>query len=231
MKAHTIAVSRLATAPLLREKKNIFSKGFYRPARLIFPPGLAQGQATASSVKNNFVSNVKVVNNMLLRISVYSRGGTGGQSAWPLLRDNSIASFAGRQIDMALCNELDNQLALMKRGEDIGENQRRRKLISKHLASKPYHVMRNFYSTRLQNSPIGAVGERAPDASFHEDILTEHRTQNYQNSFEQKHTCIVERDADFGAKEQVVAKKLADQVFLRVQRHMRISQERTGRFW
>lgn len=233
MTAHVIRFcAKLSPARGLRPPQGGRLKEGYCPARLGHAPKAQGGSDPAPSIlRHSYVANVHTVNNILLRVSFFPAGAPGGTHR-PVLPAGAgtVRAFAGAFLDCLLRREIERQIALMKRGENIGENQLRRRSLGRYLAAGHYRVLRRFYSVQLLHYAKAACFPQEEPFPFQTDIITERRTQITKNTYEQHNSTQILRPGG-EAEETRSASAIADQVFQRVQRKMRLDRERSGRFW
>lgn len=171
-----------------------------------------------------------MTNQILMRISLFS--GAGQRTPFLSASENrqTLSSYANTLLDMALREQLEQELLLMKRGENLNPNRRRRDVIRRYLAAEPYRVIRGFYTAQMNLISGGTEGAGASPTPFYQDIIHQKQTSITHTSYEQHNTAIIQQDAKEPSN-QKAAQQLADQVFRRVERKLRMERERLGRFF
>lgn len=184
--------------------------------------------ASNKRVTTNITNNLRAVNNISVRVMIcQSTGAAQGRSRTGVsLRD--VSAVAQTVVDDALRGEIDRELTLMERGENIGSNQRRLNRMKAYLNSKPYHVIRNFYAVHMHNPAGVEPALQNQKEPFYTDIIREKSVQ------ETRSVSKIHLKEETGPQPQTDvarstdAKKIAGQVLEQVEKRMRLDQERRG---
>lgn len=209
--------------PLLRALPGArLCRGFYPAPMVLLKSTGAPSRAAHKSI-TNITNNLRLVNNILLRISLPN---TVMKSVL-LPGGKRTAMLVFETVDSALRMQLDRELLLMERGENVAANQRRRVMLQKTLETKPVRVVERFYSAQMRilaNSPAGA--QEPP--GFSGDIIHEQNIKNSRTVYEQHTEQVVQgRPEDSPASAREV-QRIADQVIRQLDRRMKLQRDRNG---
>ncbi len=227
--AHTIRFSQgvRPPRPLAGMHSGGFPAGFY-PVRRTRRPA-AERAAPAAGVKYHTVNHLHLVNHIRLRVSLHPPAVQRHTAFWGGGR-KAVSRFAGELIDRQLRDELDQQLALMRRGENIGQNQRRRAMLGNYLLAQPYRVIRAFYGVQMRAlASENGAGLSGRDG-FQQEIIREVHTRQTHTVHEQKREQVLVEPSGSGQVSAENARRIADQVLERVERKLRLDRERMGIF-
>lgn len=227
--AHIIRFSKGVSPPrpLIGMQTGGFPAGFY-PARRAHR--LAENKRMpAAGIKYHTVNHLRLVNNIQLRIFLHPPAVRRHAAFWNDGRQ-TVSRFAGELIDRQLRDEMDQQLALMRRGENIGQNQRRRSMLGTYLLAQPYRVIRGFCGVQMRAlASENGAGPSGKDG-FQQEIIREVRTHHTHTVHEQKRERIQVEPSGSDRVSAESARRIADQVLERVERKLRLDRERSGIF-
>lgn len=209
--------------PLLRPLPGArLCRGFFPPPMVLLKSGGAPSRGVHKSI-TNITNHLRLVNNILLRISLPK---TVMKSAL-LPGGKRTAMLVSETVDSALRMQLDRELLLMERGENIAANQRRRVMLQKNLETKPVRVVERFYSAQMRilaNSPAGA--QEPP--GFSGDIIHEQNIRNNRTVYEQHTEQVVQGRAEASPASAREVQRIADQVIRQLDRRMKLQRDRNG---
>ncbi|WP_411676833.1 hypothetical protein [Caproicibacter sp.] len=177
-------------------------------------------------VTTNITNNLKTVNHISVRVMIRQNARMKENRAGAVW--GSVGAAAQAIIDGALQREIDRELTLMERGENIGSNQRRLNRMRAYLNAKPYHVVRNFYAVHMHNPTHAESASATAGEPFYTDIVREKSVRDTRSVSE------IHLNAESAAQPQpdgcrgVDAKKIAGQILEQVEKRMRLDQERRG---
>lgn len=146
----------------------------------------------------------------------------------PALRLQPIAALASETLDQALREQLERELALLERGENIAPNQRRKRMLQKQLGRKPAAVIRRFYSAQMQVLAPAASETPAEEPGFFPDIIQEKIKEVREFHTEQ----LLPLPADSRLEPDGISPRqtdrIAEQVFRKLEQKLKIQKHRNG---
>lgn len=176
-------------------------------------------------------NNLKIINNISMRVvALPSMQKVHRGARLDLGRSKTIAELAGAVIDSAIRGEIDKELSVMRRGENIGINRRRILAAGRYVNRQSSRIYQSFYGARMRLAPSTSTDEKSGGDGFHSDIIHERQTSVTHTSFEQHNTRIVGQDGASTRLREESARQIAEQVFNRVERKLRTDRERLGIF-
>lgn len=223
MKARLLTLPEPPRIPLLRPLcASRPRRGFFPPPMVLLKSGRAPSWAGHKSI-TNITNHLRLVNNILLRISLPK---TVMKSAL-LPGGERTAMLVSETVDNALRTQLDRELLLMERGENIAANQRRRAMLQKTLETRPVRVVERFYSAQMRvlaNSPAGAK----ESSGFSGDIIHEQNIRNNRTVYEQHTEQVIQGRSEASPTSAQEVQRIADQVMRQLDRRMKLQRDRNG---
>ena len=209
-------------------------RGLFFPARRTLRTNANAGavpQRASALAHNHSVTNMRILNHVLLHITVHPNVGAAAPRQG-IMAEKTIRSFAGNTIDDALRQELDRQLAFMRRGENLGENRRRRLMLDQYLRYRVSPAAPWFYSAPMVHQTAGDSRARPENPAFHSDIIHERQTNVTSTTLYRREIAVAASQPTVQpARSGEQAKEIADQVYRRVEQQLRMSRERSGRLF
>lgn len=229
MKPRILKIKSCAIAsakPLIQPISSRIWKNF-SGARMLLP--LTENKNMPSSnISTNIINNLRAVNNVAVQVTVLGSNGTASGRVQPSGIYKSVNSVAQTVIDDALKHEIDRELTLMKRGENIGSNQRRINQMRTYLNAKPYHVIRNFYAVHMNHKADSKTTQKAQEEPFYTDIIREKSVKESRSINEYHLSKKIDSPPQTNVGQNTDVKKIAGQVLEQVEKRMKLNQERRG---
>lgn len=197
-------------------------------ARMIFLNPTGGAASPLRGVTANVTNNLRAVNNISIRVTLQASNSAAVAQGRTCVSFGSVNSVAQTIIDDALRKEIDRELTLMERGENIGSNQRRLNRMRAYLNAKPYHVIHNFYGVHMHNPAGMDATPQAEERPFYTDIVREKSVQETHSVSEIHLRRETEPQTRPDAERNADAKNIAGQVLEQVEKHLRLEQERRG---
>lgn len=230
MKPNILAIKSGAIAPPKPLIQPLFchvGRDFSGARMSLFNPA-GQSAPSFRGVTTNITSTLKTVNNISVRVMILQSSAAEASRVRSGIYFRDVNAAAQMVIDDALRREIDRELTLMERGENIGSNQKRLNRMRAYLNSRPYHVIRNFYAVHMHNPVGGEAASGTAGEPFYTDIVREKSVRDTRSVSE------IHLNAEIAAQPQpdgcrgVDAKKIAGQVLEQVEKRMRLDHERRG---
>lgn len=224
----------LPTVPALRTTGRLLrpwegasqARGFGGARRTL----LRDGSAARAPIRRVTVTNsIRLASQVCVRVTLLTTGSGPAPPPGGGARAGALRDFAQQAIDAALREAIDQELAVMERGENVAANQRRMALMTGWLRQKPTRTVERFYAARMLAMPPGAPVRTAGARDFSSDIAVERPVRVERRVVERHSEKIVERTpaASPGVSADS-AGRVADIVVERLERKMRNDRERRG---
>lgn len=225
MKPHLLQPALLEPAPLIHavRQPNPFRKGFWGVS---MAPLLRSSMARPVEHKiiTNVTNHLRVVNHILFHMRFH----TEKPGMVPFRQQKQGLQFVQNTIDQFLREQLDRELLLMERGENIAANQRRRAVLRRALEQKPARIIRNFYGVQMRI--LAGESPSAQQEGFHPDIIREEHTRTTQTVYEHHYQQSVpqQRQLSQGRVTAPDIRRVADQVIRQLDQRMKLQRDRNG---
>lgn len=222
MKPHVLRTVPGLKAPAAKKPPMPGRGGGFYPARrsLLIRRTPAARQGTCVT---NITNHLRLVNHLLVRVRLVGAGGAGPAAA-PVWKTAGVVSAV---LDATLREQLERELALMERGENIGANQRRRAMLRRTLETKPARIVRNFYAVQMRTLTQNSSAARTTEEDFYSDIVHE-RTHTSDRYYEQHTERVIERASKASPAGEQEVQRIADQVMRQLDKRMKLQRDRNG---
>lgn len=174
-------------------------------------------------VITNVTNHLRVVNHILFHMRFHAEKPARGL----FYQQKQGLQFVQNTIDQFLREQLDRELLLMERGENIAANQRRRAVLRRALEQKPARIIRNFYGVQMRI--LAGESPSAGQDGFQPDIIREEHTRTTQTVYEHHYQQPVpDQQVSQGRIAAPDIRRVADQVIRQLDQRMKLQRDRNG---
>lgn len=225
MKPHLIQPAFIEPMRLIgaARQPNPFRKGFWGvPMDTLARTGGTRH--TEHKVITNVTNHLRVVNHILFHMRIH----TEKPSLVPFQQQKQGVRFVQNTVDQLLREQLDRELLLMERGENIAANQRRRAVLRRALEQKPARIIRHFYGVQMRI--LAGESPSVQQDGFQPDIIREEHTRTTQTVYEHHYqqTAPVQQQLPQGRITAPDIRRVADQVIRQLDQRMKLQRDRNG---
>ncbi len=225
MKPHLITPALIKPAGLIGEARqpNPFWKGFWGVSMDILAK-TSERRHMEHKVITNVTNHLRVVNHILFHIHFYKEK----PEQVPFHQQKQGLQFVQNTMDQFLREQLDRELLLMERGENIAANQRRRAVLRRALEQKPARIIRNFYGVQMRI--LAGEPSSAQREGFQPDMIREEHTRTTHTVYEHHYQQFVPEQRQFSQSQVTVPdiRRVADQVIRQLDKRMKLQRDRNG---
>lgn len=222
MKPHVLRTVPGLKAPAVKKPPMPGRGGGFYPARRILlirrAPAARQGTCVT-----NITNHLRLVNHLLVHVRIAGGAHVAGAAAAPVWKTAGVVSAV---LDAVLREQLERELALMERGENIGANQRRRAMLRRTLETKPSRIVRNFYAVQMRTLTRDSSATEKTE-EFYSDIVHE-RVQTNHRYYEQRTERVIESAPKAAPVGEQEVHRIADQVMRQLDKRMKLQRDRNG---
>lgn len=204
---------------------------FYGARMVTLSANCGAASETVSKRFKNVTNNLRFYNQVIVKLSLNQSVKAYGNAAAFHGHAPDVRTFTQNLIDRELRREMDSEIAIMARGENIAANQRRQRMLGKYLLSKPYCVIKNFYGVQMQklSSDIPA-GVRQEDNVFYSDIVHERVDKTIYSPAQTQIERVDVPHTPLAAISGADMNRIATQAARQVEKKMRTERERNGKW-
>lgn len=199
------------------------TRGFF-PVQMALLKQRAGGRGEMRCL-TNITNNLRLVSHVLLRVQINGGQKVSNAAIYPAATRALLVTEA---VDEALRVQLERELALMERGENVAANQRRRQMLRRTLEARPAKVIRNFYAVQMHTLATSATPPASEGEGFQSDILHERTETKNRTVYERRTEQVVQTVPGASPAGEREVQRIADQVLKQLDRRMKLRQDRNG---